>query len=68
MSGAVQVNVFRPAVMLGRGTTRRVATVASSGSTWYFFASFQKISWSSFTFFGFDLARSFVCVQSLRRS
>ena len=42
VSGAVQVNTLRPAVMLGRGVMRRVATVASSGSTWYFFASFQK--------------------------
>jgi hypothetical protein len=31
--GRFQTNSVRPAVMLGRGVTRRVATEASSGST-----------------------------------
>src|SRR5512137_2236482 len=66
--GRVQVNVLRPAVRLGRGVTSRVATVASSGSTLYFLASFQKRASSSFTFPGFAAATSFDWVQSLRRS
>ena len=32
VSGPVQVKTLRPAVMLGRGVMRRVATVASRGS------------------------------------
>ena len=68
VSGAVQVNTLRPAVMLGRGVTSRVATEASSGSTWYFSASFQNSSCISFSLAGFLAARSSDCVQSFVRS
>ena len=52
------MNTFRPAVMLGRGVTSRVATDASSGSTWYFSASLQNRSCSSFSLSGFFAATS----------
>ena len=38
--------------MLGRGATRRVATEASNGSTWYLRASCAKSSFISFSFLG----------------
>ena len=63
-----QVNSSRPAVRLGRGVTSRVATEASSGRTWYFSASCQKIASISLSFSGFSAAMSFDWVQSLVRS
>src|SRR5438046_10087479 len=64
VSGAFHVNTLRPAVMLGRGVMRRVTTVESSGSTWYFAASFQKRSCSSLTLAGHFAATSYDSVQS----
>ena len=46
----------------------RAATEASSGNTWYFFASLMKTSLSSFTFCGFLAARSVVWLKSRLRS
>src|SRR4029079_18745805 len=46
------LNSVRPAARLGRGAASRVATVASSGSTWYFSASSQNSGSSSLTFSG----------------
>ena len=63
-----QVKTLRPAVRLGRGATSRVATEASSGSTWYFFASAQNRSSSSLSFSGYLAATFSDCVQSLLRS
>src|SRR5262245_9181649 len=48
-----QVNSVRPAARLGRGATTRVATVASSGRTWYLFASSQKRFPKSLTLSGY---------------
>src|SRR5262249_55124100 len=66
--GRVYTNSVRPAVMFGRGATKRVATEASSGSTSYFLASFRKSSSISFTLWGFFSARSSDWDQSLVKS
>jgi hypothetical protein len=58
----------RPAARLGRGAASRVATVASSGRTWYFSASSQSNGSSSLSFSGYLAATSSNCVQSLARS
>jgi hypothetical protein len=63
-----QVNALRPAARLGRGATIRVATVASSGRTWYLPASTQNRLSSSLTFSGYLAATLSNCVQSLLRS
>src|SRR5262245_46848888 len=63
-----QVNLVRPAARLGRGVTTRVATVASSGRTWYFSASTQNSFSSSLSLSGYLAARLSHCVQSLVRS
>src|SRR5881296_3111364 len=63
-----QANWLRPAARLGRGATTRVATVASSGRTWYLFASTQNSCSSSLTLSGYFAATSSNCVQSLLRS
>src|SRR3974390_719147 len=63
-----QVNPGRPAARLGRGETIRVATVASSGSTWYLAASVQNKFSSSFSLAGYFAATFSYCVQSLVRS
>ena len=68
VSGRVQVKTLRPAVMLGRGVMTRVTTELSSGSTWYFFASFQKRFSISFSFAGYLAATSSDWVQSFLRS
>jgi hypothetical protein len=68
VSGRVQVKTLRPALRLGRGVTRRAAIEASSGSTWYFCASFQNSPCSSLSFAGFLAAMSSYCVQSFLRS
>ena len=64
----VQVKCVRPAERLGRGVATRVAKVASSGMTWYFFASVQNSFSSSLTFCGYLAATSSNWVQSLVRS
>src|SRR5215831_15255464 len=66
--GRVYTNSLRPAVMLGRGATSRVATEASSGSTSYFFASVRNTCFSCLTLSGYLAATSSHCVQSLVRS
>ena len=53
--------------MFGRGATMRAATDASSGKTWYFFASATNICFSSLTFCGFFAAMSWVWLKSLFR-
>ena len=58
---------MRPAVMFGRGAMMRAATDASSGKTWYFFASAMNISFSSLTFCGCLAARSSVWLKSVVR-
>src|SRR5215467_12870402 len=63
-----QVKTVHPAVRLGRGVTIRGATEASSGKTWYFFASAQKRFCNSLSFAGYFALTSSYCVQSLRRS
>src|SRR5215471_9757694 len=63
-----QVNSLRPAARLGRGVTRRVATVASSGRTWYLAASSQNRGTSSVSFSGYLAATLSNCVQSFVRS
>src|SRR5208283_421586 len=63
-----QENTARPAARLGRGATIRVATVASSGSTWYFSASSQNRLSISLTLSGYLAATLSNCVQSLLRS
>src|SRR5215475_13616846 len=63
-----QVNWLRPAARLGRGATARVAKEASSGSTWYFFASTQNRRSNSFSLSGYLAATFSYCVQSLLRS
>src|SRR5262245_22680729 len=59
-----QVNSVRPAARLGRGATARVATVVSSGRTWYLLASSQNRLSISLTFSGYLSARLSNCVQS----
>jgi len=54
--------------MFGRGATTRAATEASSGKTWYFFASATNILFISCTFCGFFAAMSSDWVKSLFRS
>src|SRR5262249_51380187 len=63
-----QVNWVRPAARLGRGATARVANEASSGRTWYLFASTQNRRSSSLSLSGYLVATSSYCVQSLVRS
>src|SRR4029078_12720408 len=58
------VNSVRPAARLGRGAASPVATVASSGSTWYFSASSQNSGFSSLTFSGYLSATLSNWVQS----
>src|SRR5262245_48219391 len=58
----------RPAARLGRGVAIRVMVDASSGNTWYFWASIQNSESSSFTLAGLLLATSSNCVQSFVRS
>ena len=53
--------------MFGRGATIRPATEASSGKTWYFFASSTNFAFSSSTFFGFWAAMSVVWFMSVAR-
>src|SRR5215470_9054911 len=62
-----QVNWLRPEERLGRGATARVATVASSGRTWYLFASTQNSFSSSLTLAGYFAATFSYCVQSFER-
>jgi len=64
VSGRVQVNALRPAVMLGRGVIIRAITESSSGSTWYFAASYQNRSCICLSLSGSFAATSFPCVQS----
>src|SRR5215471_17033692 len=64
----LQVNSLRPAARLGRGVISRVATVASSGRTWYLAASAQNNLSSSLTLAGYLLATLSDWVQSLLRS
>src|SRR5262245_30235377 len=61
-------NLVRPAAKLGRGATTRVATVASSGKTWYLAASAQNRFCSSLSLAGYLTATFSNCVQSLVRS
>src|SRR5215831_241992 len=63
-----QVNSVRPAARLGRGETMRVATVASSGRTWYLAASSQNRGSSSLSFSGYLAATLSNWVQSFVRS
>lgn len=50
--------------MLGRGATRREATEASIGNTWYFFASAMNLAFISLTLAGYLAARSVVWLKS----
>src|SRR5208337_525464 len=68
VSGRVQVKTFLPAVMLGRGVMSRSNTELSSGSTWYFFASFQNNACISLSLAGYLAATSSAWVQSFLRS
>src|SRR5262245_66446660 len=63
-----QANLVRPAERLGRGATARVETDASSGRTWYLFASTQNSFSSSLSLSGYLSATLSYCVQSLVRS
>src|SRR5215469_17031771 len=63
-----QLNSVRPAERLGRADTTRVATLASSGSTWYFAASAQNSLSISLILSGYLAATLLSCVQSLLRS
>ena len=54
--------------MFGRGATMRAATDASSGNTWYFFASATNILRISATLFGYFAAMSSAWLKSLLRS
>src|SRR5262249_16098774 len=63
-----QLNSLRPAARLGRGETRRVATLASRCRTWYLAASSQNRGSSSLSFSGYLAATLSNCVQSFVRS
>jgi len=60
--------VEKGAVIDGRGAVSLPTTSASSGSTWYFWASAHQTASSSLTFSGFCAARSLFWVQSLEMS
>src|SRR6266702_2650110 len=61
----VHVKCVRPAARLGRGDAALVASLASSGRTWYLFASTQNRFASSLSLAGYLAATFSNCVQSL---